>query len=414
VTARRVLVFFPQCPLPARSGAHRRCLEILEGLVEGGCVVRLVSTDTMDDGRWSDEGIEALRGMGVEPGAVWAGPTRWERRLSRWTSRWSAPKELLDDPGWTPRSLVRALDREISAFRPDAIVHNYVHWWRLADLYARRRIPAAIEMHDLVTLNRALRRKLSERLEPVPFPLGAQDPGLREDFYDDASLAADPAEFRRLGRFPVVSCISGVERDLVEARCPASRAVLVPMTRDVADSVPDASGAAVFPIGANPFNVQGLHLLARRILPELRRRVPDFAIRVTGAVPPDAPRAPGLEYAGYVDDLRGELRRSRFLASPVFGGTGEQVKVLEGLAAGIPAVVLQGPFQENAVADGEDGYSCQTVEAFVAACVRLWEDEGLRARMGSAALARIGGERSGASRRAAVETLLATLLEGTR
>ena len=406
---RRILVFFPQCPWPARSGAHRRCLEILEGLLAAGCVVRLFSTDTMADGHWSEAGRDGLRAMGVEIGSVWKGCTRLEHHWHRVQSRLRPARSLLEDPTWTPRSLLSVVDAEIREFRPDAVVHNFVHWWAMIRSYQRAGLPAAIEMHDLVTLNASLRRKLSERLAVVGGEPTADDPALRADFYDDPGLRADPMEFERIGRFPVVSCISATERAQVDRNCPKSRSVLVPMTCAAAGRVPDLDGPAILPVGPNPFNLQGLHVLAKVVIPRVRVRHPAFSVRVVGAVPDGAPRAPGMEYAGFVPDLGLELDRASFLASPVFGGTGEQVKVLDALAAGLPAVVLKGPFQESAVRHGENGFLCEDVDAFVDACTLLAGDPALRRRFGEAALDGVRRHRSIARRDEAMRELLECL-----
>ena len=413
MSPRRILVFFPQCPWPARSGAHRRCLDLLEGLVATGCRVRLLSTDSMPDGRWSEAGRDGLRSMGVEVGEVWRGCTRWEHHWLELRKRLRRSRSLLDDPSWTPRSLLRVLEEEIRGFRPDAVVHNYVHWWRMATVYRKARVPAAIEMHDLVTLNAALRRKLTDRLAVSGGEPSAEDPLLRSDFYDDPGLRPDAAEFRRIGLFPVVSCISSAERDQVDANCPASRSVLVPMTCPAVRRVPDLEGPAILSMGANPFNLQGLHVLARIVLPRVRARHPGFTVRVVGEVPAQAPRTPGLEYLGFVPDLAGELAKASFFVSPVFGGTGEQVKVLEGLASGLPVASLLGPFQESAVRDGVNGFRCASVDDLVEACCRLVEDALLRRRFGEAALEGVLRERSAAERDAGVRRLL-DLLEEAR
>ncbi len=409
MTIRRVLVFFPQCPLPARSGAHRRCLEFLEGLRDLGCDVRICSTDGMDDGRWTDEGRLGLEAMGVQVGGIWKGCTRWEHHWQRALGRLHRPRHPLEDPSWTPRSLSRMVRDEIRDFRPDAVIHNYVLWWALSRTYRREGVPAAIEMHDLVTLNAALRKRLSDRWAATGGVPLEGDASLMPGFFDDPALRADPLEFACLGRFPVISCISRAEQDQVDKNCRKSRSVLVPMTREAASSTPSLEGPAILPIGPNPFNLQGLHVLARSVLPLVRERAPEFSIRVTGAIPEGAPRVAGLEYVGYVSDLRAEFARSSFLASPVFGGTGEQVKVLEAMAAGLPAVVLEGPFQENAVRHGVDGFCVTDAAAFAEACVRLWTDPPLRRKFGEAGLDRVRRERSEASRREALGALLGIL-----
>src|SRR5262249_43566728 len=60
----RVLYFFPNRLYPPRTGAHRRCLEMLAGLKEIGCNVHLVSSTLQDDG-WDTSSVRALEAGSV-------------------------------------------------------------------------------------------------------------------------------------------------------------------------------------------------------------------------------------------------------------------------------------------------------------------------------------------------------------
>ena len=48
----KVLFFFPHNPYPAKSGAHKRCLEMLSGLRELGCEVTLMSSTLSSETPW--------------------------------------------------------------------------------------------------------------------------------------------------------------------------------------------------------------------------------------------------------------------------------------------------------------------------------------------------------------------------
>src|SRR5438309_11831449 len=98
-----VLVYFPHNPWPPRTGAHRRCLQMLDALVQIGALVDLASTTLFSDQPWTEAAIGALEARGVQH--VWlykrfrtqASLVRWEARFrggnhwhfcSWWIRRW--------------------------------------------------------------------------------------------------------------------------------------------------------------------------------------------------------------------------------------------------------------------------------------------------------------------------------------
>ena len=68
---------------------------------------------------------------------------------------------------------------------------------------------------------------------------------------------------------------------------------------------------------------------------------PDFHLQMIGYCPDpvrDELTRPGLSFAGYVDDLEGELRQYRGFVAPITTGTGVKTKVLDAMAVGLPVV----------------------------------------------------------------------------
>jgi glycosyltransferase involved in cell wall biosynthesis len=91
------------------------------------------------------------------------------------------------------------------------------------------------------------------------------------------------------------------------------------------DWPPNADGAAVFLAQTWP--------RVRELLPEARLRV--VGKRLTPALAAAARRAGG-EPVGYVDDMGVEFARATVMAVPLWQGSGVRVKIIEGLAAGVP------------------------------------------------------------------------------
>src|SRR5438045_6199708 len=65
----QVLVYFPHNPWPPRTGAHRRCLQMLDAFLQIGARVHLASTKQFSDQPWTEDAVRALQTRGLE--RVW-------------------------------------------------------------------------------------------------------------------------------------------------------------------------------------------------------------------------------------------------------------------------------------------------------------------------------------------------------
>jgi glycosyltransferase involved in cell wall biosynthesis len=91
-------------------------------------------------------------------------------------------------------------------------------------------------------------------------------------------------------------------------------------------------------------NVEGALWLARDVWPRVRAMRPDARLTLAGAHPARSIRRlaandKSIEVTGQVPDMRPYLWRSAIAVAPLFTARGVQNKVLEAVAAGLPAVV---------------------------------------------------------------------------
>lgn len=94
---------------------------------------------------------------------------------------------------------------------------------------------------------------------------------------------------------------------------------------------------------AHPPNVDAALWLATSVMPLIRQRFPDVALRLVGSNPTAEVRALAshhVDVLGYVDDqtLRSLYRDSRVAIAPLRFGAGVKLKVLEAMQQGIPLV----------------------------------------------------------------------------
>ena len=97
----------------------------------------------------------------------------------------------------------------------------------------------------------------------------------------------------------------------------------------------------------------------------------------------------GLEYAGFVEDLRAALWAHRVFVSPIRYGAGIRIKLLEAAAARCAIVSTTLGAEGLGFRDGVDLLIADTPEDFAAAVRRLLDDDELRRRLGDSAHDRV-------------------------
>lgn len=137
-------------------------------------------------------------------------------------------------------------------------------------------------------------------------------------------------------------------------------------------------------------NVNAACWYAARVHPLVCRSVPAARFHVVGARPAARVRRlaradPSVSVHGFVDDLRPHLRAATVAVAPMQAGAGQQLKVLEAMAAGAPVVAT--PVAAEALDAGRDDglLVAGTPEAFAEAVVALLRDPGRARRLAARA-----------------------------
>lgn len=387
--ARRALVFFPHNPWPPRSGAHTRFLEVASGLRELGCRLFLVSSRLVSDTPWTEDSARGLLGAGFEAVRVHRpGPRDYAVSGSRYLWNKLRGRELrFDSVAFAPPGLVKTFRRAVADFDPDVVVINYAFWDRLIDHEADRNRLRVLDTLDILTLQTPMRAAIAKSIPAagVVDPAAVPDAALREDFFDRLGLAVDPRELATYDRYSVTLTISPGETEMVRTRCPHTRAVYLPVTFPVVPVANEYAGPPLFVAGNNAYNIQGYCSLSRWVVPAVRRTIPGATVRVLGPVCDRVKPADGLELAGYVPDLKAEYARARFAVCPVFGGTGQQIKVVEAMAHGLPVVALKAAADRSPLRHGETGLVATTAAEFAEHVRELWADPERCRKLGQAA-----------------------------
>lgn len=198
-------------------------------------------------------------------------------------------------------------------------------------------------------------------------------------------------------RFDRVVLATESERELLLALAPQAPAVTI---RNGVELVPEVDPARRDPGPTLLFagqmdylpNVDAVAVLAREVLPLLRRRFPTVRLLVVGRCPNGTVRAlaalPGVTVTGAVPDVRPYYERAWLFAAPLQIAQGVQTKVMEAMAAGLPVVtssaVARG-LRDGSVVPGRDLVVADGTGGLAAAIARLIEDPAERSALAARA-----------------------------
>lgn len=282
-------------------------------------------------------------------------------------SRWFKPGTLKSFLGFfssKPRSFVDTYDAEIadavreaiSSLKPDVVVASQIG----AMAYVPCNCPAPVVFEEL---------EVGAMYRPVTTgPLRRRARAMLT-FAKHRRFVAD-----LLSRADVFTCVSAEELELVQRLIPCARpGVVVPNGVDTGyydnrQRSPEP-GALVYN-GAVTYsaNLDAVRYFASEVYPVLRALVPNAILRVTGSTEgvdlSGISDCPGIEFTGYVEDIRTILDRSAACVVPLRQGGGSRLKILEAMAAGVPVVSTSVGVEGLDVVDGQHLLVADSPEEF--------------------------------------------------
>jgi len=385
-----VLLFYPHYLYPPQSGSQRYTLEIVSGLVEIGCKVTLASTTLYWNTKWGPTSIAGLKKMGVRDVRLYR-PTLLDYglvapvyKVQTLLNRRPSVDSRLYSPPW----MQRWFNRVLTETNPATVYMNYAYWDGLIDhdkLSSKRRI---IHTHDLISLNVRLQQTLSPYLTKSSIStLVAESPVLAEGYFDSLHLQADPKEVRIYDRYDYTVAVSASEAEYIRQHTEKTTVLMSPIVQEPNPIANTYDGAALFTLSQNMFNLHGYLYFVKRVLPSILERLPAFSLHVTGSWYKHLSPYPqeGIVVRGFVSDLEAEYWQARFFVCPVFGGTGQQVKIVEAMAHGLPVVALARTARNSPIEHGANGLVANNAEEFAQYVIQLWSDRALCKRLGEAA-----------------------------
>jgi glycosyltransferase involved in cell wall biosynthesis len=381
----RILVAADEYPWPARSGYRQRLHWLLRMLSSHGAVDLLVVREPAPaDPAESPREVPLHRLALVEAGGRRPGGAV---RAVRWLAG-GVPRSLVGRD-WRP---ARALAAEWSRSGYDLV------WFAHSPLYlALRDVVPAPQVVDLDNLESSLLRHRRHR-GSWRSPQASSAPRRL------ARAAADRLDGHRWARIEQQiagsAAVTVVCSELDRRRLGRPRVRVVPNGYELpvgatagSGEVPPAGGPVLLFVGLLTYepNRDAAAFFAQRALPLVRERIPGARFRVVGRHGPDAVRPllglPGVEVAGDIDDIEGELAAASVSVVPIRFGGGTRIKILEAFAHGLPVVSTAVGCEGLDVVDRRHLLVADEPEAMAAACCELLERADLRRSIGEEARA---------------------------
>lgn len=389
----KILIFYPHNPANPQHGSHLRALQQIQGLQEIGQVY-LASADHTSDTKWPDDLEAVTRILGIKEIFIFERSSRgltnrvilmvtWLHKGLDAILRRTGMHRLSNclrskGRGWL---MQRWFGELVSSHGIDLVVINYTLWaWLVAKL--DRRMPKVLELHDLISVSQYLQQAVKEQLvirnqtvilRPHARSIGYVTTATQLPVGVRQRLTTELAEIRR---FNLVWSIADRDSNLIHELDASIRVDTILPNVETYDLRYAPQEYALLPIGPNIFNTYSLLKFFQEIEPGIAYS-DDARILITGRSWPSSRFAvpQRVEYLGMVDNYQTILGSARFVIAPTAVGTGQQIKIFEALASGIPVVCYRASVPEK-LDSKEYGVVCvNTAKEFAEAVGRMWRDE---------------------------------------
>jgi len=361
----KILFLTQVLPYPPNSGPKFKTWNVLKYLSRRHQVV-LVSF-VREEKR---ESLEAIRALGIEVHTV-----PMKRGVARdigfalWSLLTGQPFMIVRDTRSGMSRLIHELCRE----------HQFhvVHVDQLNMAPYASAIPQAVRVLDAHNALWVLYKRLAEvtRTGPTSWLLNR----------DWRLLRAYEGQVCR--EFDHVIAVSSIDKAaLAQAAGSDADISVIPITVDMAElNAVDRSSddGHILHIGTMywPPNSEGVLWFLERVWPLIRARDEDVVFDIVGARPPQAIVELGrldecVRVHGFVDDPQVYLQSARVMIVPLRAGSGMRVKILEGLARGIPIVTTSLGVEGIEAQSGKHLIVADSVESFADGVLQLLQNRG--------------------------------------
>ena len=275
---------------------------------------------------------------------------------------------------WRPE-MARALEKFVDEERINVIHSHFLH---MSQYVGHKR--GAAFVHDARNLEHVLWQRMG-RTTSNPF---------KKAFIQTqyGKLVRRQQEVGRASE----KCVVLSDEDRAEYRriCPEADVTTVPNGADVEywtprDGVTEPASILYFGNLSWPPQADAAIYFHDKILPIIRKQVPDVKFYIVGQNPPESVNAlvsDRVIVTGFVPDMREYVARATVVVMPLRAGAGTKHRVFQALCMKKPVVCTAVAAEGIALTHGETALLADDPERFASATVSLLQDAALRQRLG--------------------------------
>jgi sugar transferase (PEP-CTERM/EpsH1 system associated) len=275
---------------------------------------------------------------------------------------------------WRPE-MARALEKFVDEERIDVIHSHFLH---MSQYVGHKR--GAAFVHDAHNLEHILWQRMGRTTSnPLKKAFIQTQYGKLVRRQQDVARASE-------------KCVVLSDEDRAEYRriCPEADVTTVPNGADVEywtprDGVSEPASILYFGNLSWPPQADAAIYFHDKILPLIRRQVPDAKFYIVGQNPPESVKALASDHVivtGFVPDMREYVARATVVVMPLRAGAGTKHRVFQALCMKKPVVCTAVAAEGIALTHGETALLADDPERFASATVSLLQDEALRQRLG--------------------------------
>lgn len=363
---KRAIVAYHNHVYPPRYASDRRCLSVIQALQQLEYDVTLFSSNLFSNIPWEEKSINRLEqevGIKVEIHYVTASDRQFvEEEFKKAGGRqwWN-----MYSPGL--REQFRQL---FTRLHPDLVLINYAFWGELAIGDEFKSAVRVIDTLDLLSLNQKMAALVSEFINKRP----TEPDFLNENFFSKYSLPVDPEEYKLYDCYDFTVAINSKEKTLIQENTTYTKVLHLPFALPVKPLNNTYGKNPIFAIGPNPFNYQAYIYFVRKVLPKILAQIPEFVLNVVGDGCKILAPTQGIHLLGFVPDLERLYQESPFAICPMIGGTGQQLKVLEAMAHGLPVIALENVAERCPIEHQINGLIAKNADEFAQYTLELFRN----------------------------------------
>ena len=281
--------------------------------------------------------LDALRELGVEVIAVTEPPSKI---LSKWPNRFFSWFQLIFDPfpNFTKTYPIQELQKLLSGLidekKPDILHFDHLFVAPLIN-NINSNLPIVLTEHNI---ENQLTERLSRQKLKFTHRLGL--------WIEARKLRA--YEMKTLQKCHACICVSRIDSEELQRFVPETPIFVVPNGVDTqyfdpSNKLTDQRRDLLFfgNLGYPP-NFEAILYFCHEIFPLIKKEQPGLSLNIVGPNAPNSIMAlqanPGINFIGYVEDIRPYLWQAAICVVPLLSGGGTRLKILEAMAAQLPVV----------------------------------------------------------------------------